>query len=331
AKFEQARTALLAAVQAQDDRGVVPIRDIEQLASVETRWGEKLAESELAGRATKPATAVLNDGTEPLGGEALIDLALERLTKLDELLSANAPSSTSDSGQGATSIATAGERAALRGSAWKRKAGLYARQMLTCSDDAQRNAELGRKLSQALINSVSAYRSAEGVLGSATFSPYSALNRLALDALTPWESEEKRNAAIALADHCSAYIDQLFARSPSPWYALMAPESLLVKELLTGGFGLDVEGTAALKLLKEAYADATANMTFKPAELEAAAAQLELLSRFYDALSLTTDNQNLARTADRLLTLCEQLQPGRPQRRDRPVRGAQPPKANASD
>jgi len=44
---EEARKALLAAIQAEDRAGVVPIRDIEQLANIEARLGEKMAKAEI--------------------------------------------------------------------------------------------------------------------------------------------------------------------------------------------------------------------------------------------------------------------------------------------
>ena len=42
-QFEPARKALLAAVQAEDREGTVPIHDIERLANVEARLGERQA------------------------------------------------------------------------------------------------------------------------------------------------------------------------------------------------------------------------------------------------------------------------------------------------
>ena len=40
-QFDRARQALLAAVQAEDRDGLVPIHDIERLANVEARLGER--------------------------------------------------------------------------------------------------------------------------------------------------------------------------------------------------------------------------------------------------------------------------------------------------
>jgi HEPN domain-containing protein len=312
-KFEQAREALLAAVQTPDARGVVPIRDIELLASVETRWGEKFAEDELALHAQQSAAERI-DRTKPLVGEQLIDLALERLNKLDDLLSAGTLVAKASSN--VTSFN--GERAALRGSAWKRKAALYARRMLMCEDPQQREG-LAKQLADALLNSVEAYRCAEGVPDSSNFSPYHALNRLELDTLTPWTEEKPQVAAVELAKVCVHRIGNAFECAPNPWDALMGPEALLVIELLDGKLGrLDQGGDESLSHLKRAYSEAMDNMVFKPSELESAAAQLELLSRFYDALYLTSKAESHYKTAERLLELCRQLQRGRPERRDRP-------------
>ncbi|MCB1965164.1 MAG: hypothetical protein KDI64_03675, partial [Candidatus Accumulibacter sp.] len=60
--FARAHAAYLAAVQAEDGSGRVPIRDIEQLANLEARMGEEA------------------------GDGALIDSALQRLGSLDSLV-----------------------------------------------------------------------------------------------------------------------------------------------------------------------------------------------------------------------------------------------------
>ena len=61
-----------------------------------------------------------------------------------------------------------------------------------------------------------AYRSGEGSPGSDGFSPYHALNRLALDALTAWESPDNRGAAVELAQQCRRAAEQGFNATPEP-------------------------------------------------------------------------------------------------------------------
>ncbi|MBX3606653.1 MAG: CHAT domain-containing protein [Piscinibacter sp.] len=66
-EFEAARTALQAALMAIDRTGGVPVRDIEQLANVEARLGERQ------------------------GDVARVEAALQRLDRLDELVGASNP------------------------------------------------------------------------------------------------------------------------------------------------------------------------------------------------------------------------------------------------
>lgn len=320
--LERARAAFLAAVQ-DDEGGVVPIRALEQLADVEMRWGEQLARRELAERPAEEAW-------RPLQGEALIDLALHRLCGLDQVISAptdlasRAAATPSAARQGSSGPSGGGgvesvgsepilhrERSRLRGGAWELKAGVYARQLLKAGAGTAQG-ELGRRLSHALEESVAAYRSAEGDPASARFSPDLALNRLALDALTKWEDQSKRDAAIALARLCYQRAVQAFAEVPSSINALVPAEALLVEHLLDGSLG-QIPGQMAFDAVARAYAEATANIAINPAQRDTVSRRLELRSAFCGALALAggnpaLDSPALARIADRLLELRAQIQ-----------------------
>ena len=313
-QLERARDALLAAVQAVDTMGLVPIRDIEKLANVEARLGERRAEAEMAaGPHTK--------GT-PHTAEALIDMALKRLDGLDALVESRiATMGPSDS---LLPAAPHGERSALRGSAWKRKASLQARRLLSGRLSATERATASRTMTACLVKSVAAYQSAEGSPGSSHFSPYHALNRLALDALTEWSSPASRDAAIELAQQCRRAAAQEFGVNPSLWDAVIQPDALLVERLLDGGLGRAGDsGRAVFEEVARAYAEAMSNVTIKPSQIDSIVTQMDLLSRICDALSLAQhDDEALARTASHLIELAQRLQPGRTQRNDRPHRAA---------
>lgn len=297
-QLDLAREALLNAVQSVDRAGAVPISDLEKLVDVETRLGE--AEAVAAGSAGKPL-----DGH----GSALIELALQRLDGLDALLAgpegeaqAQAPAPSSHS-----------ERTALRGSAWQRLAGLQARRLLSTRLDPAQRDEAARLMNQALQRSVAAYQAGEGQPGSENFSPCHALYRLALDALTDWQSPAQRDAAIALAQQCRRSAAQKFAIEPSPWDLLIQPEALLVERLLDGSLGRAGEdGRRAYEDLAAAYLEALHGVTARPAQLEAMVKRLERLARFHEALALVQFHDGaLERTAAHLAELAARLLPGR--------------------
>jgi triacylglycerol esterase/lipase EstA (alpha/beta hydrolase family) len=298
--FDAARDALLLALRALDPAGRVPVRDIERLANAEARLGERRA------------NAAPGDAAAQRDGEALIAMAVERLNRLDELLAAGA--SAEDGRPNA-------ERCALRGSAFKRQAGLYAGRLLRGDLDAAGRATAREALAQALARSVAAYRRAEGEPGRDGFSPYLALNRLALDALIPWPVPADRDAAIALARQCRQSAAQEFARRPGAWPALMQAEAMLVERLIEGGLGQAGDaGSEAFDAVARAYAQARASIVVKPSQFDSVLSQMELLSRFIDALAVVADGAPVSTlTATRLLELVQRLNPGRPPRADRPA------------
>jgi hypothetical protein len=321
-QLERARDAFLAAVQSVDTIGLVPIRDIEKLANVEARLGERRAEAEMAGKGSK--------GSEQTA-EHLIDMALGRLDGLDALVEAR----YATAGPSGTLPVPAphAERSALRGSAWKRKASLRARSLLSGRLGPAEHDSVSRDMTDCLLHAIAAYQSAEGSPGSSRFSPYHALNRLALDALTEWRSPASRDAAIELAQQCRLAALRGFAVNPSLWDAVIQPEALLVEQLIRGGLGQPGDaGRAVFEEVARAYADAMSNVTIKPSQIDSMVTQMDLLSRFCDALSVAQfDDEALARTAGHLIELAQRLQPGRTPRNDRPRRAAtNAPKAAAT-
>ena len=319
-QLEPAREALLKAVQAVDRVGLVPIRDIEKLANVEARLGERRAEAEIA--------ADGSGGGAP-AAEALIDRALERLGGLDTLVEMGPP--TADGAPAAAAGAPNAERCALRGGAWKRKASLRAQALLGGNLPASSQQRVGEEMRDFLQQSAEAYRAGEGSAGGGDFEPYLALNRLALESLLNWHSPDKGAAAVELARQCRAAAERGFIAAQNVWDAVHAPESLLVEYLADGSLGLPGdEGRRVVDTVAQVYADALGNISIKPPQIDSMATQMELLSRFCDALSLSAaDGGSLWRTAGRLLELAQRLQPGRPARSDRPAMPS-PPKPAAT-
>ena len=301
-RFEQARESFLAAVQAQDKVGRVPIKDIEQLANVEARLGERNCD------------------------EAMIRRALKRLDQLELLVAAQ-----DDPGDAITAPAHI-ERAGLRGSAWKRLASLHARRVLERDIGADDLRVAGETMREALQQAVAAYRSAEGVPGQRGFDPYPMLNRLALDALTPWGDPGEREAAALLAQQCAKEVSLRFRDDANFYNAVMQPEALLVAHLIDGSLGKTGDaGTAIFDAVAASYREALSNITAKPRDLDSMLGQMCLTSRFHDALSVVIradDARGAAehrRIADRLIALANQLQVGSCQRDDRPPNRATTP------
>ena len=313
-RFDRARAAYLAAIQAEDAAGRVPIRDIEQLANVEAR----LAEEKAAAGPDEPGS----EAAVPESAERLMDLALARLDGLEKLVSAGAH-------KPALPVFNA-ERSMLLGSVLKRHASLDARRLLAAAGqdavdarerDIQRTAEA---MAATLEQAVAAYRSAEGMPGDSRFNPAAALNRLALDALTPWNPDGvARDAALALAQRCREDAVQHQAKNPTVWGAMLLPESLLVETLLDGSLGRAGDaGQAAYEHLAKAYSQTLAELSLKPASIDTMVSQMALLSLFFDTLGMLRDDDGLRRTAQRLQDLAQVLQPGRERREPPPAPAA---------
>jgi hypothetical protein len=212
----------------------------------------------------------------------------------------------------------------MRGSAWKRKASLHARQLLKGGLEPKAFDAVGQKMIEALKQSTEAYRASEGFPGSASFNLYMALNRLTLDALTDWATPAAKDAALVLVQQCRQLAHDRAERADDPWDEMMPSDALLTQRLLDGSLGrADEVGSAAFEELAQAYEQAFSSVAVKPAQLYAVVKQLEIMSRFCDALSLVQQrDESLRRTADRLLQLVQRIQPRRGPRGDRPANPA---------
>ncbi|MEO8545861.1 MAG: CHAT domain-containing protein, partial [Burkholderiaceae bacterium] len=305
--LEKARTSYLLAVQAEDHVGQVPIRDIEKLANIEARLGERMGT--LSGR-----TGTADDSES---GQALIETAIGRLDGLNTLLSVRA-----QTGATLTPPFNA-ERSALLGSAYKRLAGLHAQRILGQHASAAELAVSVKGMTAALGASSAAYRAAEHNPGSGQFSPYLALNRLAIEALAPEAADSPRATAIEVARQCGNAAAQANTPDNDPWDKIMQADALLVERMLDGTLGSTGDaGLAVLNEVADAYELSLSNVIVKPSQIDSMVSQMELLSRFADALSLTGDPKRrlpLRRIADRLLDLAKRLHPGRNSRADRPA------------
>jgi hypothetical protein len=247
----------------------------------------------------------------------LIDGALARLGTLDALLASDGKPAFNP------------ERSALLGSACKRRAHLHALRLLAAArtgkaggrSPAQPQADTAAQaMRDALQEGARAYGRDEGRPGSAHFSSYLALNRLALAALTPWPSDHARADAIELARRCRRDAELAYGCSPNLWDAVMQPEALLVEKLVDGSLGEAGDaGQAAADAIADVFAQALANVVVKPSQLDSLVSQLELLSRFCDALAVAGGDARFYRTASRLLELQQRLHPGRRPRADRPA------------
>jgi hypothetical protein len=309
--------------------GQVPIRAIEQLANIEARMGEQDESDDKDDK----------DG----GALKLIESALERLRALDALVSHAA-------GEAASGQVNS-ERCALRGSAAKRKANVFARRALAAdaatgsvSEAGSKGGQLGSEgalaqMDQALRDSAGFYRQGEGRPGDAAFRSYNALNRLAIEALlVPADGERQGEGegnaantdieAIALARYCRSAARDAYARSADFWDAMREPESLLVEHLLDARLMQSgAVGQLAFDEVTRAYQETLSSLCLKPKQLDSVLAQICLLSRFCDARSLGGDHGlgdgGWQLAADRLIALAERLRPGACQRGDRP-HGATP-------
>jgi hypothetical protein len=175
----------------------------------------------------------------------------------------------------------------------------------------------------ALQHSVAAYGRDQGHPGTGHFDTYLALNRLALDALTPWTkktAEADKAQAIGLARQCRSNAEAHFAKTGDMWSAVIQSEAQLVEALIDGRLGRAGEaGQAAFVELVASYAQTLANLTLKPGQLDSIVTQMELLSRFCDVLWLADGDVSRYRTASRLLELRQRVHPGARPRDDRPA------------
>jgi hypothetical protein len=90
--------------------------------------------------------------------------------------------------------------------------------------------------------------------------------------------------------------------------------------MLDGSLGrADEAGQTALHALVASYGSTLDNLTLKPGQLDSVVTQMQLLSRFCDALWLGGGDASLYRMAGRLIELGQRIRPGLSPRSDRPT------------
>ena len=281
--FEKACALYSAAIAAEDKAGKVPITAIEQLANIEARLGEHKS------------------------SPALVDRAIERLQELSRV-SAETVDYTSGEKKSTVLSKANIERYSLVAAAYKRKAAIFARQIL--DPENQNRQKSAGDFDKAIRNSVEAYQLASGDVSEPRFDAYPALNGLAFKAL-----DGTYEAGVASCLQCAKQANEKFAGAPNVWNAVMAAEAYLVQSLCDGQLGRrGLEGEQTFERLAKHYGESLANVHFAPKDLESVTEHLCLLALFFDAkgeLRSQTDQAEADKTvARRLRQLAEKLRPG---------------------
>jgi CHAT domain-containing protein/pimeloyl-ACP methyl ester carboxylesterase len=245
--FDAARDAYQRAVQLEDSLGRVAVRSIEQLANMEARQGERLVADGQAGKALP-----------------LIESAIRRLESL------------ADSVRGEDGSELNPERAALLGSAFKRKAAALAAQKKTS----------WQNISLVLGKAAAAYRS--GIRGDAAKCPYMTLNALPLAWLSGTLKPVTTEEAAGIARHCGEQARRAFADTKKFWDAVMSADADMTAWLLDGKFeevGLetrtgDCKAKTPAQALKERYEQAVLGVPPSAREWDSVVKQWRLLAQF---------------------------------------------------
>ncbi len=163
------------------------------------------------------------------------------------------------------------------GSAYKRKAAIFARQILA----AKNQEAAGKNFAEAIEKSINAYRFAAGEPKEARFDVYPALNWLALRALDgPYQDGGE------ICRLCAAKANERFLSAPNIWSAVMAAEAYLIEVLCAGALGqAGADGERILAQVVKRYAESLTNVQFAPKDLDSITQQLDLLALFFDAKS----------------------------------------------
>ncbi|MEN8808264.1 MAG: CHAT domain-containing protein, partial [Desulfobacterales bacterium] len=245
--FETARTAYLRAIAEEDEAGEVPVKSIEQLANLEARIAEKLA--------------------DPKKGLALVDQAIARLDKLFITTAEKPADIRAAEGMKAETGAERPnlERWSIFGSALKRKAALQVK--------LKKSAAVVRKTLEA---SRDAYAKCEGRLEDAAFNPYAMINRLQFDALL---GEEDRAGRITLTQQCKSAAEKRFVGSYNFFDAVMAIDAQVAERLLNGT--LDSATDELVEEFKEAFSKVPGSERMRDSVLK----QLQLMGDFFDVLA----------------------------------------------
>jgi hypothetical protein len=281
--LEEACRLYSASMLAGNKTDRIPMDTAEQLANAESKLGEQM------------------------GAPDLIDRAIARLQDLDKVVAATVDYSSGGKTAAPATRANA-ERQALVGSAYKRKAAIFAREIL---DPSAANRETSVKnFREAIRQSMAAYKNASGLESEPSFDPYPALNWLALEALG---GEYRKGVGACVT--CAKRANQEFLREANLWNAVMAAEAYLVETLCNGRLGRpSTVGEQAFEDVWRRYADALANVRFAPKDLDSVTLQVCLLALFFEAKSVferqPARGRSQAAVAQRLRRLAERLQPG---------------------
>jgi hypothetical protein len=275
--FEQACKLYRDAIAAEDKMRRVPIAAIEQLANLESQLAEIREDPELA------------------------ELAVARLRNLYQIAEG-----ARDDGAIAMDKATNAERASVMGSAYKRKAAIFASKILA-GDTTRATVSAFNAAVQA---SIAAYEIGMGKPGDPRFDPYPALNALSLKAL---EGAYEDGAAVCLA--CAEKANESFMLSPDVWNAVMAAEAYLVESLCRGAWSKDdTASEQSFEQVCKRYADALTHIQIAPKHLDSVTQQLCLLALLFDAKGATQAQARRTKgdtaVAQRLRSLADRIQPG---------------------
>lgn len=242
--FEEARSLYLRAIAVADRNGRVPIRAIEQIANVEARLGEE------RGDATLVASGIRRlEGLVRLTGGTVFDDASEAQ-----------PLST--------------ERASLLGSAWKRKAGVHAKNYLASGKAGEFEA-----MRDALARSAAHYKALASALGAPTVEPYPTLNWLFLWSLTALAPE--RAAYLPHVERCAAAANEVFTDDPDAYNATMVSDARLLTALLSDSLGAAQGSDAEVDVIAQAYEDALQTALVTPKERDSVVKQIRLMALFH--------------------------------------------------
>ena len=190
--FEVARDYYIRAISMEDNKGIVAIKTIEQLANMEARAG-----------------AEQSDTTK---GEALILSAIHRLASLNEVVASNSDEESRIQNM---------ERAALLGSAYKSYV-----ELLICKG----RGRLTKKIEDALEKCAKAYQSAGNRHPES--SPYNTLNYLQYGSFVGLTGKENRKADIHLALLCADVARKNYKESGDFFDAVMPVDAEVTAWLL---------------------------------------------------------------------------------------------------
>ena len=270
--FDAARAAYERAIAAEDDKGALPVRTIEQLANLEARAAERLCDRRNIDTKRDFDACVRHEALP------LVERAIDRLERLIEITSAagDPPPSRGTARARRANL----ERHSLLGSAYKRKAKLLADRRLAWST-----------LAATLEMARAAYQAGEGTPEDAGFDPYAMLNRLHLDAILDAEAAAPHVAV--LAPQCQTAARRRFKKSYSFWEAVKVADAELAVALGAG----TVTDSQSQRHLIRAYRDAAEKVGKSIREYDSVIEQLHLLAGFLQCREDTQRSQALKQIA----------------------------------